>query len=109
MQKIEARQIVRSIFINQNTIKFCDEELIQRFRKIHLLEGYIEQEIKQYNTENNIDTAQESNRRRITNLGTFRAYLVNYLRKNPKINQDLTVLFRQHAPTTENSYTDLCF
>ncbi|MBL4710838.1 MAG: mechanosensitive ion channel [Flavobacteriales bacterium] len=45
--------------------------------------------------------AQESNGRRITKLGTFRAYLVNYLRKNPKINQDLTVLVRQQAPITE--------
>ena len=43
MQEIGARRIARSIFINQNTFKFCDDELTQRFRKIHLLEGYIEQ------------------------------------------------------------------
>ena len=41
-----------------------------------------------------------SNGRRITNIGTFRAYLVNYLKNHPKINQELTVLVRQLEPTT---------
>ena len=102
MQEIGSRRIARSIFINQNTIKFCDDELIQRFKDIHLLKEYIEkkeQEIKSYNSDNNINTTQLSNGRRITNIGTLRAYLLKYIETNPKINQNLTVLVRQLAPT----------
>ncbi len=102
MQETGSRRIARSIFINQSTIKFADQELIDRFKKIHLLHDYIvnkELEVKKYNEENKIDTAMVSNGRRITNIGTFRAYLVSYLKKHPKINQDLTVLVRQLDPT----------
>lgn len=104
MQETGARRIARSIFINQNTIKFCDEELIQRFKKIHLLKSYIEEkeeEIRKYNTENNIDTEQVSNGRRITNIGTLRAYLLRYIENHPKINKELTILVRQLAPTEQ--------
>ena len=103
MQEIGSRRIARSIFINQATIKFAEEELIQKFKKIHLLKEYItkkEQELLKYNSDNNIDTSMISNGRRVTNIGTFRAYLVNYLKNHPKINQDLTILVRQLDPTT---------
>ena len=102
MQEIGSRRIARSIFINQSTIKFADQELIERFKKIHLLKDYIvnkENDILVYNQDNKIDTSMVSNGRRITNIGTFRAYLVNYLKKHPKINQDLTILVRQLDPT----------
>ena len=103
MQEIGSRRIARSIFINQATIKFAEEELIQKFKKIHLLKEYItkkEQELLKYNSDNNIDTSMISNGRRVTNIGTFRAYLVNYLKNHPKINQDLSILVRQLDPTT---------
>ncbi|MEC8832404.1 MAG: mechanosensitive ion channel domain-containing protein, partial [Bacteroidota bacterium] len=102
MEEAGARRISRSIYINQQSIKFCDAELIERFRKIHLLAPYIERklkEIEQYNIENKIDTSQVSNGRRITNIGTFRAYLLSYIQHHPKINKDLTILVRQLAPT----------
>ena len=44
-------------------------------------------------------TALLVNGRRMTNIGTFRAYLVEYLRRHPKIHQDMTFLVRQLAPT----------
>jgi len=102
MQEIGSRRIARSIFINQSTIKFADPDLIGRFKKIHLLQEYItkkESEVVLYNENNKIDTSMISNGRRITNIGTFRAYLVNYLKSHPKINQDLTILVRQLDPT----------
>ena len=103
MQETGSRRIARSIFINQASIKFAEQELIDSFKKIHLLKDYIhnkEDELKQYNLEREIDTSMISNGRRITNIGTFRAYLVNYLKNHPKINQELTVLVRQLEPTT---------
>ncbi len=102
MQETGSRRIARSIFINQSTIKFADQDLINQFKKIHLLEEYIsrkENEVVLYNNENKVDTSMISNGRRITNIGTFRAYLVTYLKNHPKINQDLTILVRQLDPT----------
>jgi miniconductance mechanosensitive channel len=37
--------------------------------------------------------------RRLTNIGTFRAYAVAYLRDHPAIQQEMTFLVRQLAPT----------
>jgi miniconductance mechanosensitive channel len=39
------------------------------------------------------------NCRRLTNIGTLRAYITFYLKKHPRIHQDLTFLIRQLAPT----------
>jgi len=102
MQETGARRIARSILINQNSIKFCDEEMIERFKKIYLLKDYViekQKEIADFNAQINIDTTQVSNGRRMTNIGTFRAYLMNYLKNHPKISQDLTLLVRQMEPT----------
>lgn len=102
MEESGARRIARSIHINQNSIKFCDKDMIDRFKKIHIIKEYIEekeQEIKDYNSANNINTDEISNGRRMTNLGTFRAYLLEYIKRHPKVNQDYTILVRQLAPT----------
>jgi miniconductance mechanosensitive channel len=37
----------------------------------------------------------------MTNLGTFRAYVTAYLKNHPQINQDMTFLVRQLAPTEQ--------
>lgn len=102
MQETGARRIARSVFINQQTVKFADGELIKRFKNIHILKDYVEgkeTEIKKYNEERKVDVNQVSNGRRMTNLGTFRAYLLEYLKNHPKINQELTVLVRQQDPS----------
>lgn len=102
MQETGSRRIARSIFINQHSVKFCDNDLLERFKKIHILKGYVEEkekEIEEYNKERKVDITQVSNGRRMTNLGTFRAYLLRYLENHPKINQELTLLVRQLEPT----------
>ena len=102
MQETGARRIARSVFINQQTIKFADDDLIKQLKNIHILKDYVEskqEEIKKYNEEKKIDINTVSNGRRMTNLGTFRAYLLEYLKNHPKINQDLTVLVRQQDPS----------
>ena len=102
MEETGARRIARSIHINQQTVKFCTDEMLERFKKIHILKGYVEGkegEIKAYNEEKNIDTSSISNGRKMTNLGVFRAYLVNYLQNHPKVDQNLTLLVRQMPPS----------
>ena len=102
MQETGSRRIARSIYVNQSTVKFANLELIEKFKKIHLLKQYIvkkEKEVFDYNEQLKADTSLVSNGRKITNIGTFRAYLVEYLNNHPKINKDLTILVRQLDPT----------
>lgn len=102
MEETGSRRIARSIFINQHSVKFCTEEMIKGYKKIHILKDYTEEKIKEieaYNKERNVDVSEVSNGRRMSNLGTFRAYLLKYLQNHPKINQDLTILVRQLDPT----------
>src|SRR5690606_40140469 len=50
------------------------------------------------------------NNRRATNLGTFRAYVVAYLRSHPGVNQDMTLLVRQRDPTAQGIPLEIyCF
>ncbi len=98
------RRIKRSILIDQSSIRFCDDEMVEKFEKIQILNEYVRRkkaELDAYNKEHGIDTSQVVNGRRMTNMGTFRAYVIAYLRNHPKIRQDLTFLVRQLAPTPE--------
>ena len=102
MQESGGRRIKRSIFIDVNSIGFCDENQLARFSKIDYIKQYLattRTELDKYNAENS--NAQESlvNGRRITNVGTFRAYILAYLQNHAQINQDLTVMVRQLAPS----------
>jgi len=83
------------------SVKFCTEEMTEKFSKIQYLSGYIqskEKELSEFNNQKNIDDSVLVNGRRMTNIGTFRAYLVSYLKDHPKINKDLTFLVRQLDP-----------
>ena len=102
MQESDGRRIKRSIFIDINTISFCDQSRLERYRKIDYISEYIDQkerEINDYNSK--FANAKQSlvNGRRITNVGTFRAYVLAYLKNHPYINKDLTLLVRQLAPS----------
>jgi miniconductance mechanosensitive channel len=101
MEESGGRRIKRSVFIDVNSVKFCSQEMIDRFRKINLVSDYVEQkesELADYNKANNVDNSVLVNGRRQTNLGVFRAYLMSYLRSNPNIRQDMTFLVRQLQP-----------
>ena len=96
------RRISRSFVIDADSVQFCTPEMLTRFKQFQLVSRYVtdkEAEIEKYNKENNVDTSSLVNGRRQTNLGIFRAYLKQYLVNNPNINQELTVMVRQKAPT----------
>ncbi|MFC1857430.1 mechanosensitive ion channel family protein [Thermodesulfobacteriota bacterium] len=95
------RRIKRAVNIDLSSIKFCDEAMAERFKKYHLISEYVQRkqnELEQYNEENHIDTDVIVNGRRMTNVGTFRAYMEAYLRNHKKIHQGMTFLVRQLAP-----------
>ena len=102
MQETGGRRIMRSLYIDMNSVRFCSPAMLDRFRKITFIEGYIGQktaEIDHWNREHGFDMEIAVNGRRMTNLGTFRAYVYQYLRHHPKIHQELTLLVRQRPPT----------
>ena len=103
MYESGGRRIKRSILIDQTSVRFLDEELLARLQNIQLLQDYLAQktkEIEEYNAVHNIDSSSLVNGRHLTNLGTFRAYLMAYLRSHPGINQDMILLVRHLQPTT---------
>ena len=101
MQESGGRRIKRSIYIDMNTIRFCDEDMLARFARFHLIRDYVAQrraEVDDHNRAQQVDTTQLVNGRRLTNVGTFRAYVAAYLRQHPKIHRDMTFLIRQLPP-----------
>lgn len=102
MQESGGRRIKRSVYIDATSIKFCDEEMLKRFEEIQYIKEYIEEkklEIDKYNKEHNIDTSSIVNGRHLTNIGTFRAYIGNYLKNHPRINKNMIHMTRQLQPT----------
>ena len=103
MSDSPGRRIKRSILIDLNSIRFCDEALLESFASIQAISGYIREKQKEVQAFNQqLDTGgsdHPANGRRLTNIGTFRAYLVAFLRQHPLINQEMTLLVRQLEPT----------
>ena len=102
MSESGGRRIKRSINIDMSSVKFCDDAMLKKFKSFRHISKYIEDktsEINEFNQKNNIDNSVLVNGRRMTNLGTFRAYLEGYLRNHPMINTDLTFLVRHLQPT----------
>ena len=101
MKESGGRRIKRTINIDVSTIKFCNEEMLKRFSEIQYIANYIQikkEELSTYNDENEVDSTSLANGRRLTNVGTFRAYTVAYLRNHPMISQEMTFLVRHLAP-----------
>ena len=95
------RRIKRSIYIDMNSIKFCDNQMLDTYKSITLLTDYIHDkisDISKHNTSKDIDKS-DINGRALTNIGTYRAYIKAYLKNNVNIHKDMTFLVRQLSPT----------
>ena len=99
------RRIKRALWIDMESVRFLSEEDIGRFRRYDLLTDYITTKrdaLAEYNAAQVKTPDVISNVRRLTNVGTFRAYISAYLRQHPKIHQSgFTFLVRQLAPTQQ--------
>lgn len=101
MSEAGGRRIKRSIYIDATSVKFLNDQDLEKLRRAQLLSAYIENkvaEIKKYNEENNCDPTSPVNGRRLTNLGTFRAYVTAYLKAHKQIHSGLTQMVRQLQP-----------
>jgi miniconductance mechanosensitive channel len=103
MSESGGRRIKRSLNIDIQSIKFCDQEMLDEFAKIRYIKTYIQtklSELQRFHSEQQIDQTDLINSRRLTNIGTLRAYMQAYLKNHPLVNQEMTLMVRQ-MPSTE--------
>jgi miniconductance mechanosensitive channel len=97
------RRIKRAIHLDLNTVRFLTDDEIDRLGRFELLTEYIQGkrevlEAHRSGKEGKLAGDVIPNPRRFTNLGTFRAYIVNYLRQHPAVHQGMTLIVRQLKP-----------
>ncbi len=94
------RRIKRDLRIDINSVRFLSGEEIERFKRFALLTDYIDRKLEDLaaNYAELGDATANVNLRRLTNIGTFRAYIFNYLKHHPKIHQNMTLIVRQLQP-----------
>jgi miniconductance mechanosensitive channel len=104
MSDSKSRRIKRSLFVDITSARFLEPDEIERYSKFSLLRSYFEEKravLDVHNTELGRDPKINADIRRLTNFGTLRAYMLNYLRNHPKIHQDRTLIVRQLNPSPE--------
>ena len=102
MTESGGRRIKRSLNIDIQSIRFCDQDMLDEFTKIRYIKRYIQaklEKMQRFHSEQQIDTTDLVNSRRLTNIGTLRAYMQAYLENHPDINQQMTLMVRQKPPT----------
>ena len=102
MSESGGRRIKRAINIDIGSVRFCDDEMLDRFARIRHVAGHVasrREEAAQANREQGVDAADYANGSRLTNAGVYRAYIVAWLRQHPMVHQDMTFLVRQLDPT----------
>ena len=104
MSEYGGRRIKRSLLIDISSIKFLNKTELEELEKIAPLKKYITSKIEEVDKFNNSisesDASQEI--RRLTNIGTYRAYVESYLKQNSNLNTDtMTFLVRQLPSSPE--------
>jgi len=104
MEQAGGRRIKRSIRLDVNSIGFMDQTLIEHLLKVDSISQYLtskQQEIDEQNQQVSGDLTVNANGRKLTNVGTFRAYLEYFLRNHPMVSKEMTLIVRQ-LPADEN-------
>ena len=113
MQASGGRRIKRSLFIDASGVRFLRDDEEVRMTQVHLLTDYIgrkQAELKAWNEAQGHSAQLSANRRRMTNLGTFRAYALAYLKSHPDIQPNMTCMVRQMQTTAEGVPLEIyCF
>ncbi|WP_250535386.1 mechanosensitive ion channel domain-containing protein [Caballeronia sp. AZ10_KS36] len=108
-----ARRIKRSMRIDAQCVRFLTDDETQRMMRFRLLHDYLLQkqtEVEQANRNLGELAAEPANRRRLTNIGTFREYGLAYLKHHPEIRQDLAIMVRMMEPESEGIPVEVyCF
>lgn len=110
MSESGGRRIKRAFFIDAASVHFLDTDEINHLQQSQLLAGYLQrrqEEVSRFNQNNNITHFSPLNGRHLTNIGTFRAYLREYLLNHPYIRKDMTLMVRQLAPGADGLSLEL--
>lgn len=98
MRGTNTRRIKRSIVFNVKSFEFCDDEMLEKFKRIDLIRNYINRkqlELDKHNREKSANPEILVNGRRLTNIGVFRKYALSYLQENPNISKRDSLMVRQ--------------
>ena len=113
MSESGGRRIKRSLFLDQNGVRFLTADEKQKLRRFQLLDAYLgrkQEELGEWNAALEKAGRDPINERNVTNIGTFRAYMVEYLRAHAQIAQGMTLMVRQLDPTPQGLPIEIyCF
>ncbi|BAV65562.1 mechanosensitive ion channel protein MscS [Sphingobium cloacae] len=99
MSESGGRRIMRSLKMDQASVRFLDEGDVEHMERFALLRPYLDAKRREIALWNDKPEANGAvNGRRLTNIGTFRAYVLAYLESREDIARDKTLLVRQLAP-----------
>ncbi len=102
MSNSGCRRMKRSLFLDQSSVHFMSDEEQQKLKEFLLLDQYLDaknSEIEEFNKQ--LSNQSRYNKRRLTNIGTFRAYVEFYLRQHKGVAQNQTIMVRQLQPTSQ--------
>lgn len=113
MSESGGRRIKRPLLLDQNSVRFLSDDERDRLRRFALIDGYLNEkreELEDWNGELIKAGRDPVNTRRVTNVGTFRAYVLAYLKAHPRISKTMTLLVRQLEPTARGLPLEIyCF
>lgn len=113
MQESGGRRIKRSLFLDQQSVHFLSEDECKHLHRFNLLDEYLtnkRHEIDEWNAKLEERGKEPVNTRRITNIGSFRAYVERYLRAHAGVHQNMTLMVRQLSPTADGLPLEIyCF
>lgn len=102
MFESEGRRIKRALYIDMETVKFCTPEMLDAYKEIELISGYViekQKEIDDYNATMSFDKSVSVNGRNQTNIGIFRMYMQAYLKSLDTLNTEAILMVRQLPPS----------
>ena len=113
MTESGGRRMKRAIHLDMNSIHFLSDEEVAQLSRFEFLHDYLQAKRKDLEVANARKVAGDDvlpDRRRLTNVGTFRAYVRHYLSGHPKIHQGMTLLVRQLQPGAQGLPLEIyCF
>jgi miniconductance mechanosensitive channel len=103
MKEAGGRRIERSILIDMTSMKFCDDEMLEKLARIDLIQDYLKkrmQSMQEYRRENADHYDSPLDGPQITNTEVFRIYIESYLKNRQDIHlEGMPFLVRNLAPT----------
>lgn len=101
MSESGGRRIKRALYLDQTSVRFLSDEERARLKRFALIDEYLDRKREELEAYNKVLLEQGRdpvNTRRVTNLGTFRAYVAAYLKAHPRVHPEMTQMVRQLQP-----------